>query len=246
MLDAPARLQSALSDRYRLEREIGSGGHGHGLSRVRPQARARGRAQDPPPRARRRARLRSLPRRDQDHGAARSSAHPHAHRFGRRRQLLLLRTAVRPRRVAARQAEPRQAARPRRSDHDHAPDRERARLRAPPRRGASRHQAREHPAAGRGGDARRFRHRARGEGGRRQPPHRDRPLARHAAVHVPRTGHRRPHARRAQRCLFARRGALRDARRRAARDRAERAGDDREAHDGAPHASRASCASPSR
>ena len=26
MLDAPARLQSALSDRYRLEREIGSGG----------------------------------------------------------------------------------------------------------------------------------------------------------------------------------------------------------------------------
>ena len=65
----------------------------------------------------------------------------------------------------------------------HPPGGERARLRPPPRRGAPRHQAGEHPAARGGGDAGRLRHRARGERGRRQPPDRDRPLARHAAVH---------------------------------------------------------------
>ena len=91
-----------------------------------------------------------------------------------------------------------------------------ARLRRPPGRGASRHQAREHPDPGGGGDPRRLRHRARGEGGGRQPAHRDRPLARHAAVHEPRAGHRRPAARRAQRRLLARRRAVRDDRRRAA------------------------------
>ena len=85
--------------------------------------------------------------------------------------------------------------------------------------------------------------------GRRQSPDRDRPLARHAAVHEPGAGHRRPPARRAERPLLAGRRALRDARRRAAGDRPDRPGDDRQAHDRAagapPRRARARCPRPS-
>ena len=66
----------------------------------------------------------------------------------------------------------------------------RARLRAPPRRDPPRHQAREHPAARRPRDGRRLRHRARRERGGRRPDDRDRPVARHAALHEPRAGDR--------------------------------------------------------
>ena len=144
-------------------------------------------------------------------------------------RLPLLRAAVRPRRVAARAARAREAARHRRGAVDHEAGRERARLRAPPRRRPPRHQAGEHPLPRGRGDARRLRHRAGREGGRRQPADRDRPLARHAAVHEPRAGDGRSRARRAERRLLARRGAVRDAGGRAAGHRRDGAGDDRQA-----------------
>ena len=62
------------------------------------------------------------------------------------------------------------------------------RLRAPARRDPPRHQAREHPAARRPADGGRLRHRARRERGGRRADDRDRPLARHAALHESRAG----------------------------------------------------------
>src|SRR5207302_873472 len=101
-------------------------------------------------------------------------------------------------------------------DRDHARRCECPRLRPPPRRDPPRHQAREHPVPGRTGGRRRFRDRARTDRGRGLAPDGDGVVPRHAAVHEPRAGHRRPRARRAQRHLLARRRALRDARGRAA------------------------------
>ena len=53
------RLRSALADRYRIERELGSGRHGDRLSRRRPEAPTQGRHQGAAAGARRRARCAS-------------------------------------------------------------------------------------------------------------------------------------------------------------------------------------------
>ena len=68
-------------------------------------------------------------------------------------------------------------------------------------------------------------------GGRREPASPRPALARHAAVHEPRAGDRRPRARREERRLFARRGALRNDRGRAAGHRRDEAGHHRQALD---------------
>ena len=62
----------------------------------------------------------------------------------------------------------------------------RARVRPQARHRPSRHQAREHPAAGWAGARRRLRHCAGGAAGRRQPHDPDRHVARHAGLHVAR------------------------------------------------------------
>ena len=102
------RLQSALADRYRIERELGAGGMATVYLARRPQARPRRRAQGAPPRARRRARRRAVPGRDQASTAqAAASAHPAAARLGRGGRPAVLRDAVRRGRDAARPARPR-------------------------------------------------------------------------------------------------------------------------------------------
>ncbi len=127
--------------------------------------------------------------------------------------------------------EPREAAADRRGGAPRAGGRERARLRAPPGRHPSGHQAREHPAPGRHRAGDRLRHRAGGEPGRRHAPHRDRAVARHAVLHEPGAGDRRPADRRAERHLRARRRAVRDAERRPAAHRLDGAGGDRRGGD---------------
>ena len=62
-------------------------------------------------------------------------------------------------------------------------------LRPPAGRRPPRHQAREHPGARGAGARRGLRHRARREQGERRPDDRDRHVARHAALHEPRAGH---------------------------------------------------------
>ena len=155
------RLQSALADRYRLDREVGAGGMATVYLAAGRPPRPAGRAQGAPARARGRHRRRALPRRDQAHGQPAAPAHPAAVRLGRGRRLPVLRHAVHRGRVAARPAQPREAAARARRGADRHRSRRGARLRAPPRRGASRHQAREHPAARRPGAGGRLRHRAR-------------------------------------------------------------------------------------
>src|SRR5439155_596629 len=91
-----------------------------------------------------------------------------------------------------------------------------ARLRASPRRGPPRHQARECAVPGRPGGGGGLRDRTRRLRRRGLAAHRNRAVARHAAVYEPGAGHGRPAHRRAQRHLLARHGPVRDARRRAA------------------------------
>ena len=115
-----SRLQGALSDRYRIEREIGAGGmatvylaqdlrHDRkvALKVLRPELV-------------RRDRRRAVPRRDQAHRQPPAPAHPPAVRLGRGRRLPLLRHAVRRGRVAARPAQPGEAAPGRRRGADRA------------------------------------------------------------------------------------------------------------------------------
>ena len=99
-----------------------------------------------------------------------------------------------------------------------------ARLRPPPRRDPPRHQAREHPAARRPGAGGRLRHRARGQQGRREPDDRDRHVARHAALHEPRAGDGRARDHRPLGRLRPGRRAVRDALGRPALHRLHRAG----------------------
>ena len=182
------RLRASLADRYRIERELGPGRHGHGLPGRGPQARPQGRAQGPQARTRRRARRRALRGRDQDHRGAAAPAHPAAVRLRHGRRLPLLRDAVHRGRDAPRASSTakRSSASTRRCAS--RASRRRARLRAPPRRDPPRHQAGEHPAARRPADGGGLRHRAGGERGGRRPDDRDRPVARHAALHEPRAG----------------------------------------------------------
>ncbi len=88
--------------------------------------------------------------------------------------------------------------------------RRRARLLPPPRSRPPGHQAREHPAAGRPGDRRRFRHRPRARRGRACHRGRAHVRDRHAGVHEPRAEPLRG-GRRAQRPLLARLRGVRDA-----------------------------------
>ena len=108
----------------------------------------------------------------------------------------------------------------------------RPRLRPSPGRRPPRHQAGEHPAAGRLGPRRRLRHRARRAAGRRLPHDADRHVARHPGLHVARAGHGRARHRRPQRRVRARRHDLRDADRRAALHRAQQPGHRGEGVDG--------------
>ena len=112
------RLQSALADRYRLEREIGAGGMATVYLAAGPPARPAGRAQGAPARAGRRDRRRAVPGRDQAHRQPPAPAHPAAVRLGRGRRLPVLRHAVRRGRDAARPAQPREAAPGRRRGPD--------------------------------------------------------------------------------------------------------------------------------
>ena len=102
---------------------------------------------------------------------------------------------------------------------------ERARLCPPARRDPPRHQAREHPAARRRRAGRRLRHRAGGEPDRRHPDDRDRHVPRHAALHEPRAGDGRARRSTARSDVYALGCVLlRDARGRAAVHRAHAAG----------------------
>ena len=112
------RLQSALADRYRLDREVGAGGMATVYLAAGRPARPAGRAQGAPPRARRRDRRRAVPGRDQAHRQPPAPAHPAAVRLGRGRRLPVLRHAVRRGRDAARPAQPREAAPRRRRGAD--------------------------------------------------------------------------------------------------------------------------------
>ena len=194
--DLAVPFAAALADRYVIERELGAGRHGHRLPRPRPQARPRGRAQGAQARARRvlggerfLAEIQLTAKLDHPHiltlidsGEADGFLYyvlPFVRgeslrdRLSREKQLGVEEALAIAHQVASA------------LDYAHRAGRD------PPR-----HQAREHPAPRGRGDAGRLRHRARGEGGGRQPADRDRPLARHAAVHEPRAGDRRSRARR--------------------------------------------------
>ena len=219
------RLQSALADRYRIEREIGAGG----MATVYL-------AQDL--RHDRQVALKVLrPELAAVIGAERFLAeikltanlqHPHILPLfdsGEADGYLFYVMPFVEGEIAARPAQPREAAPRRRGGPDRDRGGLRARLRAPARRRPPRHQAREHPAARRPGAGGRLRHRARGQQGGRQPDDRDRDVARHAALHEPRAGDGRARDHRPLRRLRARRRALRDAHRRPAVHRLDRAGD---------------------
>ena len=102
---------------------------------------------------------------------------------------------------------------------------ERARLRPPPWRDPSRHQAGEHPAARRPGAGGRLRHRAGREQGRRHPDDRDRDEPRHAALHESGAGDGRAGDHRALGRLRPGLRGLRDVERRPAVHRLDRTGD---------------------
>ena len=222
MADPFPQLTIALSDRYRIERELGAGGMAtvylaHDLKHdrkvaikvLRPELAAVIGAE------------RFLAR-DQDDRQSAASAHPRrCIDSGEADGTAVLRDAVRRGRVAPRPAEPGEAAPDRRCGPDRHRGRRRARLRAPPRRDPPRHQAREHPAARRLGAGRGLRHRAGAcQRGRRQPHDRDRHVARHAALHESRAGDGGARDHGAERRLRPGLRALRDADRRAAVHRA--------------------------
>ena len=93
------------------------------------------------------------------------------------------------------------------------------------RRNPSRHQAREHPPARRPPTRRRFRDRARAPAGRRRADDEDRHVARHAAVHGSRAGDGRQDSGSSRRHLCTWRRDIRDDRRGATVHRAELASD---------------------
>ena len=110
------RLQGALSDRYRIEREIGAGGMATVYLAQRPPARPQGRAQGPAPGAR-------APSSAPSGSWPRSSSPPTCSirtscrcSIRARPTAAVLRDAVRRRRVAARPARAREAAADRRRD----------------------------------------------------------------------------------------------------------------------------------
>ena len=125
----------------------------------------------------------------------------------------------------------REAAPGRRRGADRARGGRRARLRAPPRRHPSRHQAREHPAPRWPGAGRGLRHRTRRLTRERHAHDRDRNEPRHADVHEPRAGHGRAEPGCAHGRLRVRLRVVRDAGRRAAVHRADGAGDRRQGAD---------------
>src|SRR5437016_3963831 len=208
------------------------GRHGHRVCRARSEARPPRRAQGAETRARRAARRRAIPERNPGHRTPAAPAHPAALRLGPSRRPHLLRDAARGGRIAAPAAGTGEAAAVGDGDRDHSRGRECPRLRPPPRRDPPRYQTREHPVPGRTGGRRRFRDRARAERSGGLAPDGDGVVPRHAAVHEPRAGHRRPSARRAQRHLLARLRPLRDARGRATPHRPHRAVGDRQGPDG--------------
>ncbi len=245
------RLAAGLADRYRIERELGQGGMAtvYLAQDLRHDRKVAIKVLHPDLAA-----ALGAQRFLQEIKTTANLQHPHILPLhdsgevtdgipaGRGIAFPLLCHAVRRRGVAARPVDAGEAAPDRRSGPDRAGSGQRARLRPPPRRDPSRHQAREHPAARRVGTRGRFRHRPRRPDRRRRTDDADRPLARHAAVHEPRTGDGREADRRPQRHLRPGRRALRNAQRRPAVHRLDGAGDRRQGDDGtadaAPHPAR--------
>ena len=149
MTDGSARLTAALADRYRIERELGAGRHGHGLPGRGPQAPSQGGDQGAhgPSWRRRWAPSASCARsRRRRASGIRTSCPSTTRARAATWSVPVLRHAVRRGRVAARPAEPREAAADRGGPADRARGGRRAGLCARAGRGAPRHQAREHPA----------------------------------------------------------------------------------------------------
>ena len=141
-----ADFSNALTDRYRVERELGAGGMAtvYLAYDVKHDRRVALKVLQPELAPSRR---RAVPRRDQDDGEPAASAHSAVVRQRRRPTAPVLRDAVHRGRVVARADEPREAAARRRPRCASPRSRRRARLRAPSRRDSSRHQAREHSSA---------------------------------------------------------------------------------------------------
>ena len=199
MADPLPQLTTALSDRYRIERELGAGGMAtvylaHDLRHDRKVAH-----QGAAPGARRGDRRRAVPLRDQDDRESAASAHPAAASIRARPTAFLFYVMPFVEGESLRDRLDREKQLPV-ADAVRIATRggRRARLRAPPRRHPPRHQAREHPAARRQRAGRRLRHRARRQQGGRRADDRDRDVARHAALHEPRAGDGRARDRRAQ------------------------------------------------
>jgi hypothetical protein len=177
------RAPPAGRPRRHLPARPGTGRRGHepGVPRHRGAPRTPGRHQGAAARDERRGERRALRARDQARGAAAAPAYrPAAHRR-RRRRPALLHHALHRGGVAPGQAGPRGRAARRRSGQDHARGGGRPLVRAPERRGPSRHQAGQRPPLRRPRGGHRLR---RGQGGHR--------LQREVLAHLPRRGARHP------------------------------------------------------
>ena len=161
MNGAPPRLATALSGRYRIERELGAGGmatvylaadlkHDRkvAIKVLKPELAA----------------VLGAERFVVEIKTTAAMSHPHILPLfdsGDGGRLPVLRHALHRGRDDSGEAEPRDAVRRGRGGADRARSGRRAGLRAPPRRDPPRHQAREHPAARRPRDGDGLRHRAR-------------------------------------------------------------------------------------
>ena len=181
-------LRSALADRYTIERELGAGGMAtvYLAEDVKHHRKVAIKVLHPELSA-----VLGSERFLKEIELTANLQHPHILPLfdsWQRWRLAVLRHAVRRRRIAARSTRAREAAPYRRRAPHRVRGRRRAGVRARPRRGPSRHQAREHPAPERACACRRLRHRARRGTGRRRADDADRSLARHAALHGAGTG----------------------------------------------------------